>query len=255
MLLHAVLSALPLCAALAAPKPVNGAAFVRQSAPPAVMTPGAKATVSITLRNTGASSWTREQGYQLGAQGPADNALWRSGRVLLAPGETIRPGGSKTFRFEIAAPTKPGRHSFQWRMVRERVEWFGHPTEAVVVEVPAPAAPGCVDGVLKDPRAYFFSVLGRAEGSDASDWAVALRRSGLPKGPGPGAPPAADAPFFGITQQLDSSGNVRGRVFLPTASPDDNGYYLRSVDVLEGEPMRWAWKDRLGPEYAPRPCR
>lgn len=233
----------------------NGAVFVAQTPPPLTMQPGGTAVVSITVRNSGTSTWTAAKGYGLGPQEPADNDLWRRGRVRLAAGETIRPGERKTFRFTVTAPTRSGKHPFRWRMVRERVEWFGHATPKVAVQVAGPVVAGCVNGTLSDPRAYLFSLIGRAEGSSATDWAEVLTRSGLPAGSRAGVRPPPDAPSFGLTQQIDSSGNVRGRIFLPTAAPDDYGYYLHAIDVLEGQPLRWGWKDWLGgPPYAPRPC-
>lgn len=123
-------------------------------------------------------------------------------------------------------------------------------------EPPAPKAPvpGSENGRLVDPKAYLFALLGVKEGDSAENWAEVLRRSGIPAGPGPGVRVQADAPFFGITQQINSAGEVRGRLFLPTDLPDENGYYVHAIDLLDGEPLRWRWKDWLGgPPYAPRP--
>ena len=49
----------------------------------------------------------------------------------------------------------------------------------------------------------------------------------------------------------------RGRVFLPTETPDDLGYYTRPVDILEdtgGGRLKWTWKEWRGPAYVPRAC-
>ncbi|MBI4346904.1 MAG: hypothetical protein HY553_08625 [Elusimicrobia bacterium] len=249
---------LALLAAMAGPAAArhrNGAAFVSQLPPPSSMVGGSTATVSITFRNTGTAAWTASGGYKLGAQEPSDNTLWRRGRIALSPGETIRPGASKTFRFEVTAPRTAGRHVFRWRLVQERVQWFGHSSPAVTVQVSVSSGPAwCVNGRV-DARAYFFSVIGRSEGASAADWVEVLRRSGLPAGPRPGVRPAPNAPFFGITQQIDSSGNLRGRIFLPTDTPDAYGYYIRGIDVLSSAPHRWTWNDWLGgPAYAARSC-
>lgn len=117
--------------------------------------------------------------------------------------------------------------------------------------------PGCAGGVLSDPRAYVFATLGRTLGAPAGDWEAVLQNSGIPATSSvPGTIPPATAPFYGITQWKGSAGNVRGRLSLPTAAPDENGYYTHSIDVLEGpaESLRWAWRDVGGPPYAPRPC-
>ena len=116
-------------------KSKNGAVVVAVRPPPAEMAPGAHATVSVTVRNTGQSAWTAASGHKLGAQDPADNAFWRVGRVPLAAGATVKPGEEHVFTWTIAAPTKAGTYPFQWRMVQEKVEWFGRPSAASRVVV------------------------------------------------------------------------------------------------------------------------
>ena len=120
---------------------------------------------------------------------------------------------------------------------------------------PIPGAPGCVNGVLSDPRAYFFALIGRTEGSPAGDWASVLQRSGLPAGPTAGVRVPSNAPFYGLTQQINSSGQVRGRLFLPTDTPDAHGYYIHQVDVLsDASANHWVWRPLGGPQYVPRRC-
>ena len=120
---------------------------------------------------------------------------------------------------------------------------------------PIPGAPGCVNGVLSDPRAYFFALIGRTEGSPAGDWASVLQRSGLPAGPTAGVRVPSNAPFYGLTQQINSSGQVRGRLFLPTDTPDAHGYYIYQVDVLsDASANHWVWNPLGGPQYVPRRC-
>jgi hypothetical protein len=123
------------------PGGTNGAAFVSQSVP-ASMSPGQKATVSITMKNTGTSTWTRDDGFKLGTENPRDNTTWTGKtRVKLAQGESIAPGQSKTFSFEITAPNLPGTtQNFQWRMLQESVAWFGEKTTNVGIKIEDPAA-------------------------------------------------------------------------------------------------------------------
>jgi hypothetical protein len=112
------------------------AQFGSQSVP-ASLVAGAPATVSVTMRNTGTTTWTAAAGYRLGSQNPQDNATWGFGRVDLAPGDAIAPGGQKVFTFTITAPTTPGSYPFQWRMLREGVGWFGTASTNVIVSVTA----------------------------------------------------------------------------------------------------------------------
>src|SRR3954469_5570909 len=55
----------------------DNAAFISQTVP-AFLTTGETRTVSVTLRNNGTTTWTRngDLGYKLGSQNPQDNAFW-----------------------------------------------------------------------------------------------------------------------------------------------------------------------------------
>jgi len=118
--------------------PTNGALFVSQSMP-ATLQRGEKRSVSITMKNTGTTTWTQAGEYKLGTQNPPDNILWTgSTRVYLSPTEAIKPGESKTFAFDITAPNTPGAYNFQWRMVQDGVEWFGANTLNAKITVEAP---------------------------------------------------------------------------------------------------------------------
>ena len=134
---------------------------------------------------------------------------------------------------------------------------------ALLLPLPAVAQPvnGCVNGVLADAPAYVWPILNRAPGQPAGDWEQVLRASGLTGGPGPHQ--QAGAAFYGITQQI-GAGGPRGQLFLPTASPDELGYYTHTILLLANAPggdcstnagaCVWAWIDRGGPPYAPRQC-
>jgi hypothetical protein len=112
---------------------------------PPNMRPGERRTVRVALRNTGTTSWTREGLYKLGAVHDATgdahaflrNAGGDSVRVWLAEGETIDPGQTEVFRFDVVAPSEQRSYRPCFRMVREGVRWFGRPScdEVVVGEV------------------------------------------------------------------------------------------------------------------------
>ncbi len=123
----------------------DNAAFVAQNVPTA-MTAGQTSTVTVTMQNTGTTSWapSRDLGYKLGTQNPQDNTLWTGAtRVYMNPGESVIPGQSKVFTFNITAPTTPGTYNFQWRMVHEAVAWFGASSPNVAVNVTAPPVTLC----------------------------------------------------------------------------------------------------------------
>lgn len=96
------------------------------------MTPGSGYPVSITLRNTGDTTWTAAGAYRLGTQNPSDNAAWGMHRVSLP--SPIAPGQEVTFTFNVTAPAA-GAYHFQWRMVQEGVQWFGDLTPDFTVQV------------------------------------------------------------------------------------------------------------------------
>ena len=117
------------------PPPQRSATFVRQTVPTRIMA-GSSATVQITMRNTGATTWTSAVGtpFRLGSQNPQDNQRWGLSRVAL-PVATVPPGAEVTFSFDIQIPMTPGAFGFQWRMLQESVEWFGDSTANVTIRV------------------------------------------------------------------------------------------------------------------------
>ncbi len=117
---------------------IDNAQFVSQNVP-LTLQPGEHRQVSIKMKNNGTTTWTRAGGYKLGTQNPQDNTLWTGGtRILLSSTDSIGQGQSKTFTFDITAPTTPGTYDFQWRMVREGIHWFGGYTPNVEITVSCP---------------------------------------------------------------------------------------------------------------------
>ena len=120
---------------VAVPVAPDDAAFVSQSVP-AIMVPGQTYSVSVTLQNTGASTWSPSAHHRLSSQNPQDNILWGLSRVEL-PGP-VAPGATVTIPFTIVAPAA-GVHNFQWRMLHETA-WFGATTQNAAVTVGTPLA-------------------------------------------------------------------------------------------------------------------
>jgi arylsulfatase A-like enzyme len=113
---------------------VSKASFVSQEVPTSLK-PGETVTVSVTMRNTGESTWTSTDNYMLGYVNSSDNNVWGIHRVKLDLGEQIAPNASKTFVFNITAPVNAGRFNFQWRMMEENVEWFGNASNGINISV------------------------------------------------------------------------------------------------------------------------
>ena len=114
----------------------NNATFVTQSVP-ATMTAGQTYSVSVTMKNTGTSTWSAANNYKLGSQNPADNTTWGPSRATLAA--SVAPGAQYTFTYNITAPTTLGTHNFQWGMIREGTGWFGANTPNTAVNITASA--------------------------------------------------------------------------------------------------------------------
>jgi Ig-like domain from next to BRCA1 gene len=120
---------------------IHGASFVSQVVP-SQMVPGQRYPVSVTLKNTGADTWTTEKHYALGSQNPQDNNLWQTSGRSAVPG-AVPPDSAVTFQFTLTAPSAPGTYDFQTRLVQDGVEWFGDYTPNVRVQVAVPENPSC----------------------------------------------------------------------------------------------------------------
>lgn len=112
---------------------VEGASF------PSTLPCGAASSASVTVRNTGASSWSRSAGYRLGAVDDGDPLYTLDVRVDLPDGVTIAPGDVWTFPIPLSGPPVAGTWHTDWRMVREGVHWFG---ETWATDVATSCAPG-----------------------------------------------------------------------------------------------------------------
>lgn len=108
---------------------------------PTSMTADSYHAVSVTMTNTGETTWYPGT-YFLGSQNPQDNFTWGMNRVALP--HAVGPGGQVTFHFNVSAPGSGGTFNFQWRMLQDGVGWFGDatPNVAVYVNPPAPTCDG-----------------------------------------------------------------------------------------------------------------
>ena len=224
---------------------VNDAQFVMQTVP-TVMVPGQVYSVSVTLLNTGNTSWDPATLYRLGAQNPQDNATWGDARMKL-PGP-VTPGTIVTIRFDVTAPSDVGTYNFQWRMLQEAVGWFGDLTPNVSVKdgnndsafvsqnVPASMSPGQKYGVSVTMQntgrttwtAAGLYHLGSQSPQDNSAWGI--QRVELPND----VPPGANVTFsFNVTAPANISPyNFQWRMV------QDNvewfGAYTDNVSIKDG---------------------
>ena len=108
----------------------NNAAFVSQNVP-ASMTAGQTTSVSVTMSNTGTTTWSSGT-YSLASRNPDNNSTWGLSQVALA--SSVAPGGQATFTFNITAPSVAGTYNFQWGM-RQNSSFFGSPSANIAINV------------------------------------------------------------------------------------------------------------------------
>jgi len=116
--------------------PSNGATFVSQSVP-STMIAGQTYSVTLTMKNSGGTTWSAASNYELGSAGPQNNSTWGRTRVPLSA--SVAPGAQHAFQFNVTAPATAGTYSFQWQMVRDNTEWFGQTSAASSIAVTNPA--------------------------------------------------------------------------------------------------------------------
>ena len=105
----------------------NDAAFVSQNLPDLV--PGETVSVSVTMKNTGTTTWTKDGNFVLASQSPAENNNWGISEIGLNDADTVPPNDQKTFEFNIKVPEFDGSYNFQWQMLQKAEEWFGSKSE------------------------------------------------------------------------------------------------------------------------------
>ncbi|MFT4246720.1 MAG: Ig-like domain-containing protein, partial [Pseudomonas sp.] len=112
---------------------------------PTTMVVGQAYSASVTMKNTGLSTWSASNAFNLGSQNPGDNTTWGTGRVAV-PG-SVASNASATFNFTAKAPLAAGTYNFQWRMVQDGVAWFGSLTPNKSISVLSSDIKGNIDSV------------------------------------------------------------------------------------------------------------
>ncbi|WP_019909759.1 NBR1-Ig-like domain-containing protein [Paenibacillus sp. HW567] len=107
---------------------------------PSIMEAGKTYDVSITVRNTGNTSWYEDSTsvgkYRLGGVGDSDPFTIH--RIFLPSGVIVSPGEKYTFKFQMKAPSAAGVYISDWSMLQEAVTWFGEVlTQTVTVVDPS----------------------------------------------------------------------------------------------------------------------
>ncbi|TNJ44908.1 T9SS type A sorting domain-containing protein [Tamlana fucoidanivorans] len=113
----------------------SDAEFVSQQNVPQTMELDEVVEVSVTMKNTGATTWTKSENFVLGSQSPEGNNNWKIAAVELSESDAIQPGEEKTFTFNIQAPLASGIIGFQWQMKQLTKGSFGDLSSQVFITV------------------------------------------------------------------------------------------------------------------------
>lgn len=116
--------------------PNNNATYLAQSVSTS-MVAGQYRSVSVTMRNTGTTTW-RTSDYVL--RNISNPLSWQMPSVK--PTANVAPNGQMLFSFPVLAPETEGTYPFQWQM--QQLDYFGQKTPVVNVVVSvAPNAARC----------------------------------------------------------------------------------------------------------------
>jgi hypothetical protein len=105
--------------------------------PFAIVAPGAVFNASVTMSNTGSSTWTQATGYCLLSQNPSSNTVWGTNRLMVPSSASVTPGTQVVLSNTLTVPITPGTYAMQWRMYRNGV-LFGLQTPLQTVTVGSP---------------------------------------------------------------------------------------------------------------------
>jgi len=150
---------------------VNAAHFIGQSVPSAMQS-GLLYFVSVTMQNTGTTTWTPAH-YALVAQHPLNNTNWGFDRVALP--NNVVPNASITLTFTVRAPNQ-NPANFQWQMVQDNT-LFGELTTNVPVTVTPP--PQYYQGCWADDSARALPVLLSSGGETVESCKLKAANAGL----------------------------------------------------------------------------
>lgn len=99
------------------------------------MAAGNNYEVSVTMQNTGKTTWSKKDGYALGFLDSLLNIEKNNlkyTKIVLS--EDVPPGKEVTFHFTIKAPPAPGTYEYRWEMEHDNI-YFGEPSDIYSVKV------------------------------------------------------------------------------------------------------------------------
>jgi hypothetical protein len=120
----------------------SDAKFISQAVPPSMETNQVQ-PMTVTMMNTGVTTWTQAERYRLVFMPPPETRHMDLPAEVIVPND-VPPDEMTTFEFGGRAPYVPGPYGVQWRMVQGAAEWFGNVTPLSYITVSNPPAVGPV---------------------------------------------------------------------------------------------------------------
>jgi len=136
---------------------------------PAQLAAGYTHPTTVTMSNTGDTTWTTPGNYSLAVLTDSCNLLSGATRIPMPNSPTVSPGQSVTFNLDLKAPGANGPCTLQLRMIQELIEFFG---ETVTVN-PSVVTPvknsqfmsNTIPATMAPSQGYYFSIVVRNLGN------------------------------------------------------------------------------------------
>lgn len=153
----------------------DNAAYLSQSTP-GIMAPGQTYDVSISMKNTGSTTWQKGN-YKLKLMNQTESIskLWGISDVDL--GSNIAPNESVTFSFSVKAPETPGDYNLQYQIANGNA-FFGEPTANIPVTVTDAKVPPVKSDVNYNSTFKYHNLPAEVSEGGIYDIVITMRNTG-----------------------------------------------------------------------------
>ena len=152
----------------------DNATYLSQSTP-GEMSPGQTYGVSVTMKNTGRSTW-KQGNYSLKLMNvtEATAKTWSVSSVDV--NSTVSPGNEIVFNFTFIAPVE-GSYNLQWQMADGNA-FFGEPSSTVPIRVIGTIPPVVSDVISNNSQFVSQQVPGNMDAGQTYDVVVIMKNTG-----------------------------------------------------------------------------
>lgn len=152
----------------------DNATYLSQSTP-GEMNPGQSYGVSVSMKNTGRSTW-KQGNYSLKLMNvtEATAKTWSISSVDV--NSSVSPGNEVVFNFTVIAPVE-GTYNLQWQMAVGNA-FFGEPSMVAPVRVAGPTPPVISDAISNNSQFISQKVPGNMDAGMTYDVIVVMKNTG-----------------------------------------------------------------------------